>query len=115
MDFCNKCDSLLSPKKIGNKVVPFCPDCNESKENGSLGKISFEDEERKNDPEGGKMLIIEDDSNAVTGRSRKEMICPKCQTIETIEYWEIQTRSADESPTRFFRCLTCEKNWREYD
>ena len=115
MEFCEKCDSLLLPKKINNKVVPFCPDCNESKSNGNLTTISFEDEERKKDPEGGKMLIIESDSNAIAGRPKKQLICPSCQTIEEVEYWEIQTRSADEAPTRFFRCLTCEKNWREYD
>lgn len=115
MDFCDKCDSLLQPKKIDNRVVPFCPDCKESKENGQLGTISFEDEERKLDPEGGKMLIIENVSNKVVGRPRKEMLCPKCQNIQEVEYWEIQTRSADEAPTRFFRCLTCDKNWREYD
>ena len=37
------------------------------------------------------------------------------ETNQMIEYWEIQTRSADESPTRFFKCLSCSKQWREYD
>ncbi|MCK4973458.1 MAG: transcription factor S, partial [Candidatus Heimdallarchaeota archaeon] len=29
--------------------------------------------------------------------------------------WMVQTRSADESPTRFFRCTACGETWREYD
>ncbi len=70
---------------------------------------------RNEDPEGGKMLIIDDSDTSVSSRPRKEMICPRCDNMQIVEYWEIQTRSADESPTRFFRCTNCDKNWREYD
>lgn len=115
MNFCPVCDSLLQPKKVGGTVIPFCFDCKEPRGDGSLDKISIEDESRKDDPEAGKILIIEETSNLTVGRSHRQMFCSNCNTLEEVEYWEIQTRSADESPTRFFKCTHCDKNWREYD
>jgi DNA-directed RNA polymerase subunit M len=115
MDFCEKCDALLVPQKMQGVVVAKCPDCNWIKENGKLATISITDDTRTKDPEGGKMLVLEENSNFVVGRPRKEMYCSSCESHQEIEYWEIQTRSADEAPTRFFRCTNCDKNWREYD
>ena len=38
--------------------------------------------------------------------------CPKCG--HTAAYFmEVQTRSADEPATLFFRCEKCKHNWRE--
>ncbi|MFH0949106.1 MAG: transcription factor S [Candidatus Aenigmatarchaeota archaeon] len=42
-----------------------------------------------------------------------EKICPKCGHDEAY-FWLIQTRSADEPPTQFFRCTKCKHVWREY-
>jgi DNA-directed RNA polymerase subunit M/transcription elongation factor TFIIS len=39
-------------------------------------------------------------------------ICKKCHNNKCT-YYEMQTRSADESATIFVNCLTCGKNWRE--
>ncbi len=39
--------------------------------------------------------------------------CPKCGNSKA-EYWEIQTRSSDEPPTRFHKCTKCSHTWREY-
>ncbi len=115
MLFCEKCDAILQPKKVNGKVVPVCPECGTVYEDGEKHKISIVDDEIMQDPDKGKILIIEKDDNTVTGRSRKEMYCPNCKSIQLVEYWEIQTRSADESPTRFFRCVNCDYSWREYD
>ena len=116
MEFCEECDAVLQPKKVDGKVVPWCPDCKKSRaKKGSLNKISYEDEQRKADPDGGKILVFEQTNKATVGRPRKEMFCKFEQTMQEVEYWEIQTRSADESPTRFFKCMNCEKQWREYD
>ena len=117
MDFCDVCDALLQPKKRNGVTVPYCPDCDEFKDGDiSVGTIAVpNDQHRNKDPEGGKMLVLEDDSKKTVGRSSKEMYCGNCKSMQDVEYWEIQTRSADESPTRFFKCLNCGKNWREYD
>jgi DNA-directed RNA polymerase subunit M len=42
-----------------------------------------------------------------------EAECQKCGN-RTAEYWEIQTRSADEPATRFHKCTKCRHIWREY-
>ena len=120
MNFCEDCDGLLQPKKDGNgNVRPFCMDCGEFKDGEvSSGSIAIPNDAREdveNDPEGGKMLILEETDNRTVGRASKEMYCSNCKSNQEVEYWEIQTRSADESPTRFFKCLNCEKQWREYD
>lgn len=39
--------------------------------------------------------------------------CPKCGPVKA-EYWELQTRSSDEPPTRFHKCKKCGHTWREY-
>ena len=93
------------------KTALFCPDCNEFKD-AEIQKITMT--ETHDDPDDGKILVVEENARTV-GRSSGEMYCPKCDTIREVEYWEIQTRSADESATRFFKCLTCGKQWREYD
>ena len=40
--------------------------------------------------------------------------CPKCGHDKAY-FWTLQTRSADEAETRFFRCVQCKYTWREYD
>jgi DNA-directed RNA polymerase subunit M len=40
--------------------------------------------------------------------------CPECGNDEA--YWYLQqTRSADESETRFYICVECDHKWRDYD
>lgn len=39
------------------------------------------------------------------------MACPKCKSKKT-DYYQLQTRSADESITSFFTCLDCGKRWK---
>ncbi len=116
MQFCETCDSLLQPKKIPGKEITalFCVDCNEFKEDVEIGTIEIK-EDRSDDPEKGKMLIVEEDDGRTVGRPSGQIYCARCDSIQEVEYWEIQTRSADEAPTRFFKCLTCGKQWREYD
>ena len=42
-----------------------------------------------------------------------EAECSKCGNRKA-EYWETQTRAADEPPTRFHKCTKCGHTWREY-
>ena len=45
---------------------------------------------------------------------RTEEVCPECgHNIAT--YKLLQTRSADEAPTRIFTCVKCKHTWRAYD
>ena len=38
--------------------------------------------------------------------------CPMCDS-EDARFWTVQTRSADEAETRFFRCEKCHHVWRD--
>jgi DNA-directed RNA polymerase III subunit RPC11 len=38
--------------------------------------------------------------------------CPRCDSKEAF-FMEIQTRSADEPASLFFRCTQCAQRWRE--
>jgi len=55
--------------------------------------------------------VIEDDIDTLP--TRRE-ICEKCGN-DVAFYWQVQTRSADESMTTFFRCKKCKHTWREYE
>jgi len=39
--------------------------------------------------------------------------CPGCQAKKAY-FFQLQTRSADEPPTSFYKCVACSKQWREY-
>ena len=56
----------------------------------------------------------EKDPNAIETLPTANVGCEKCGNNEAV-FWELQTRSADESATRFFRCTECQQTWREYD
>ena len=40
--------------------------------------------------------------------------CEKCGNGEAV-WWMLQTRSADEATTQFYRCTKCGHTWRNYD
>ncbi|MEM0142231.1 MAG: zinc ribbon domain-containing protein [Candidatus Rehaiarchaeum fermentans] len=56
-----------------------------------------------------KVVISLNDSN----REYEEIECPKCGQKKIVSWME-QTRSADEPPTRFYKCANCGYTWREY-
>lgn len=39
--------------------------------------------------------------------------CEKCGNDEAV-WWMLQTRSADEPTTQFYRCTKCNFTWRDY-
>ena len=46
-------------------------------------------------------------------KSTIKIDCEKCHNHEGV-WWSLQTRSADEPETRFYRCVKCNYTWRDY-
>jgi len=42
-----------------------------------------------------------------------DMECKKCGHGKAF-FWTLQTRSSDESETKFYKCLKCDHTWRAY-
>ncbi|MHA1910123.1 MAG: transcription factor S [Candidatus Kariarchaeaceae archaeon] len=114
MDFCDDCGSMLQPKTVNGRRGLFCHTCDKivkfvdkgEKEKYNIKGLTREEEL---DP----MLVLEGEE--MLTRPTMPLRCSECRKMTDVEYWELQTRSADESPTRFFRCTICKKTWREYD
>lgn len=106
MMFCEKCGSILLPKKDKTgKQVLGCRSCNfVSKKRESI----VLKEKMKTMGEG--ISLVE---KRVETLPKVKEICPKCNHGESY-YWTVQTRAADEAETRFFKCVKCSHTWRSY-
>ena len=105
MKFCETCGSILIVKNDENGRFLFCKKCNtKSPLEGEVGFVT--DFNKKKD------IIVIDSEESVFPTTK--VLCPKCQTMEEAEWTMIQTRAADEPPTRFYRCKKCNLVWREY-
>lgn len=100
MEFCPKCGAVLM-SKIKNST---CPRCNYTQK----GTVNLTIKEKID--EGKDIAIIKKniDTNPVV-----EQECPKCGHGKCY-FWILQTRGADEAPTRFFKCVKCSHTKREY-
>lgn len=99
MMFCPKCKSIVMPK--AGKLVCSCGFSKTAEPIKITESVSKKPEMQVVASEEASINIIID------------AICPKCSNKKA-EYWELQTRSADEPPTRFHKCTKCKHTWREY-
>jgi DNA-directed RNA polymerase subunit M len=110
MKFCPKDKSLMVPRKVGGKTVYKCPVCGYEEE-ASPGGSKLTQTIKHSEKE--KTLII--DQEVPAGAQKiKGIVCPACGNDEAY-FWILQTRRADEPPTRFYKCTRCGKVWREYE
>ncbi len=58
-----------------------------------------------------KVVFIQKNKEEVLPKTTAE--CPKCHNDKAY-YWIVQTRSSDEAPTKFLKCVKCEHRWRDY-
>ena len=105
MKFCPKCDIRLK-KDLGSSVLS-CPKCDytEGQKLDSQNQIS--EEEVKSD------FLVLDENEGKDSMPTIEIECEKCGNKEAV-WWMLQTRSADEPTTQFYRCTKCEHTWRNY-
>lgn len=52
------------------------------------------------------------DANTWKNVDQADTKCPKCE-FEKAYFMQLQTRSADEPSTTFYRCVNCTYNWKE--
>ena len=104
--FCPKCGSILRPVEIKGKKVTGCS-CGYSDKGSDL--VMKEHVKKKN-----HALHIEDTDKEAPATQLTDEECPKCKHGQA-EWWTVQTRAADEAPTRFLKCAKCKHTWREYN
>ncbi|PIW33312.1 MAG: transcription factor S [Nitrosopumilales archaeon CG15_BIG_FIL_POST_REV_8_21_14_020_37_12] len=103
MKFCPKCEVKLKKSDAGLQ----CPKCNyvEGEENKQVKQIEAEE--------------IHSEFNVLAENEGEETLptinieCEKCGHNEAV-WWMLQTRSADEPTTQFYRCTKCRYTWRNY-
>lgn len=101
--FCDRCGSMLK-KKNGDMI---CTEC------GQEGTI---DDNMVSTREQDDSDVIETEEGAsFEGKPTDDSVnCDDCG--HNIAYYTIkQTGSADEPPTRFFKCAECGNRWRDYN
>ena len=102
----------MIPKKSDKKkrgITLVCRSC--GKKVGSYAKdynLKEKVEKKLNDD----VIVMEKDISLETLPVTKAQ-CPKCEHTKA-HWWVLQTRSADEAPTRFYQCCKCGYKWREY-
>ena len=105
MKFCKTCGNILVVKDFIDGKKFFCRKCNEASAVDETVTISFVQNEKKE-------IAVFDETGEEFPTTK--VLCPKCEK-EVEAYWALQqTRAADEPPTRFYRCKTCNHVWREY-
>ncbi len=99
MRFCPECDVRL--KKVDS--ILKCLKCGyiENKFNAV----------KKTTKQNSEFNIVENDE--IMSKPTISIQCEKCDNSKAV-WWMIQTRSADEPTTQFYRCTKCSHTWRNY-
>jgi transcription factor S len=114
MKFCPKCETRMKSKIEEN--IFTCPRCGFSatKENGKK-EAGFVTSSNLLYPDKnvGSSLKVMDSERGPDALPTTAVDCPKCGNNNAF-WWMLQTRSADEAATQFYRCTKCGHTWRNY-
>jgi DNA-directed RNA polymerase subunit M len=86
-----------------------CPKCGFKAKRGQEEKSKKQ--EVKKTGSDASLKVMEGES--VDALPTTAIECPQCKN-GTAFWWMLQTRSADEATTQFFRCTKCSHTWRNY-
>lgn len=101
MEFCQKCGSIVVMKD--ERAV--CAGCGAK----AAKKPKLEASEKIG--KHGAVAVINEE--AETTYPLVDMTCPECKHRKAY-FWTTQTRSSDESETKFYKCAKCRFTWRKY-
>jgi DNA-directed RNA polymerase subunit M len=98
--------------------MQFCPKCGIRLKKGICQKCGYTESEAKQDTkkkshEQKSELTVLDPNEITETLPTITIDCEKCDNREAV-WWMLQTRSADEPTTQFFRCTKCNHTWRNY-
>ena len=105
MKFCPNCDIRL--KKTSGSSILSCSKCDYTEDDNA----KFEDQKISEEVQSDFMVLDENEGKDVLPTI--EIECEKCGNKEAV-WWMLQTRSADEPTTQFYRCTKCSYTWRNY-
>ena len=111
--FCPRCGGIMYPRRSSEGLEFYCPKCGyrEASGGGDVSMYRMRVEVKHSPKE--KMRVIREEGPAGAELLVGAVECPKCGYGE-VYFWMMQTRSADEPMTRFYRCRRCGHTWREY-
>lgn len=115
MKFCPKCGTRLRLKQMKSSeddevsVTYLCDNCGYTNKAGRTVTQATEEDLASAAP----IKIVGDKENKLNTLPTTKIDCPKCGHNEA-SWWFLQTRSGDEPPTQFYRCLKCNHTWRSY-
>lgn len=107
MRFCPKCETRLRPEP-GEEIIA-CPKCGFKTKRGQDEKAKKQ--ESKKTGSDGSLTVMEGET--IDALPTTSIECPQCKH-DMAFWWMLQTRSADEATTQFFRCTKCSHTWRNY-
>ncbi len=102
MKFCPNCEVRLTKTDTGL----HCTKCDYTEGSATTTKQVKEEEEAS------EFNVLEKSDGQETLPTIK-IDCEKCGHDQAV-WWMLQTRSADEPTTQFYRCIKCNFTWRNY-
>lgn len=102
----------MKPRRESNRSILVCTRCGYRIEVDEKTSIKISSRIQHSSRE--KMIVLDEDIDVSKLPITRDVTCKRCGAHEAY-YWMIQTRAADEPPTRFYKCTKCGYVWREYE